>query len=150
VDPEQVRSVLHNLVLNAIEAIPGEGTILVETFQENGTALLAVSDTGKGMTQDFLHRRLFRPFQTTKPRGLGIGLYQCRHIVQRFGGTLTAESQEGEGTRMLVRLPCDGSRVQPSGINPSACAQGRALPADRPVRNETVEQPNALHQENQP
>jgi putative PEP-CTERM system histidine kinase len=112
-DSEQLRSVLQNLVLNAIEAIPAEGTILVETFQENGSALLAVTDTGQGMTQDFIQRRLFRPFQTTKSRGLGIGLYQCRHIVQSFGGSLTAESREGKGTRMLVRLPADATGIQP-------------------------------------
>ena len=87
------------------------GTLLVETFQENSCAVLAVTDTGRGMTQEFIQQKLFRPFQTTKPRGLGIGLYQCRHIVQAFGGTLTVESQEGKGTRMVVRLPTEaGSR----------------------------------------
>ena len=112
-EPEQLRSVLHNLVLNAIEAIPAEGTILVETGQENGYAALAVTDTGQGMTQEFLRHKLFRPFQTTKPRGLGIGLYQCRQIVQASGGTLTAESQEGKGTRMMVRVPgLEDSRQQ--------------------------------------
>jgi putative PEP-CTERM system histidine kinase len=109
-EPEQFRSVLQNLVLNAIEAIPAAGTILVETSQENGHAILAITDSGKGMTQEFLRQKLFRPFQTTKPRGLGIGLYQCRQIVQTFGGTITAESQEGKGTRMIVRLP--GARVE--------------------------------------
>jgi putative PEP-CTERM system histidine kinase len=105
VETEQFRSVLQNLVLNAVESIPGDGTILVETTQENGQAILAVTDSGKGMTQEFLRHRLFRPFQTTKPRGLGIGLYQCRQIVQGAGGTLTAESEEGKGTRMVVRVP---------------------------------------------
>ncbi len=105
VDPEQFRSVIQNLVLNGIEAIPNEGTILVETFQENGQATLTVTDTGRGMTQEFIQKRLFRPFQTTKSRGLGIGLYQCRHIIQSFGGTLIAESREGKGTRMIIRLP---------------------------------------------
>ncbi len=106
VDPEQVRSVLHNLVLNAVEAIAGEGTILVETAQENGDAVLAVTDTGRGMSDEFVRQKLFRPFQTTKPRGLGIGLYQCRQALQAYGGTLAAESKEGKGTRMLVRIPC--------------------------------------------
>lgn len=105
VDPDQFRSVLHNLVLNGIEATPGEGVIIVETFQENGRAVLAVTDTGRGMAEDFVRKKLFRPFQTTKPRGLGIGLYQCRHIVQAYGGSLTVESQIGKGTRMIVRLP---------------------------------------------
>ncbi len=105
VEPQQFKSVFHNLVLNAIEAIPDEGAILVETGQEDGYAFLAVADTGRGMTQEFIRHKLFHPFQTTKPRGLGIGLYQCRQIIQTFGGTMTAESQEGKGTRMLVRVP---------------------------------------------
>jgi putative PEP-CTERM system histidine kinase len=105
VDPEQLRSVLQNLVLNAIEAIPEEGIIHIETIADNGFAVLTVRDTGSGMSQEFISKRLFRPFQTTKTRGLGIGLYQCRQIVQQFGGTLSAESEEGKGTRMIVRLP---------------------------------------------
>jgi hypothetical protein len=117
VDPSQLKSVLHNLVLNAVEAIPGEGTILVETSQENGLAALSVTDTGRGMTQEFIRERLFRPFQSTKERGLGIGLYQSRHIVQGFGGTLTAESQEGKGTRMTVRLPAQEVSGQRSEVN---------------------------------
>ena len=112
VDPEQFRSVFQNLVLNGIEAIPTEGSLVIETFQENGQAVLAITDTGRGMTREFIQRRLFRPFQTTKARGLGIGLYQCRHMIQSFGGTLTAESQEGKGTRMIVRLPCETVSVQ--------------------------------------
>jgi hypothetical protein len=105
VDPEQLRSVLSNLVLNAIAAIPGAGFIHVETVDEPGTAVLRVSDTGRGMSSEFIRDRLFRPFQTTKPHGLGIGLYQCRHIVQAVNGTLTVESQEGQGTEVVVRLP---------------------------------------------
>jgi len=107
VDPEQLRSVLHNLVLNAVEATPGEGTILVEISQENAHAILRVSDTGQGMTQEYMQKHLFRPLQTTKSRGLGIGLYQCRRIIRAFGGTLSAESQEGKGTRMTVSLPTE-------------------------------------------
>jgi len=117
VDPNQLKSVLHNLVLNALEAIPGEGNILIETAQENGFAVLSVMDTGRGMTEEFVRQKLFRPFQSTKERGLGIGLYQCRHIVQAFGGTLTAESQEGKGTRMVVRLPTQEVSVQRSAVS---------------------------------
>ena len=118
VDPDQLKSILHNLVLNAVEAIPGEGDILVETVQENGFAVLSVIDTGPGMTEEFVRQKLFRPFQSTKERGLGIGLYQCRHIVQAFGGTLTAESQEGKGTRMVVKLPTEASSGQVAGGSP--------------------------------
>jgi signal transduction histidine kinase len=104
-DPEQFRSVLQNLIVNGMEAIPDEGTITVETRTENGTAVITVSDTGQGIDPEFLRHRLFRPFQTTKTRGLGIGLYQCRQILQQLGGTLSVESEVGRGTRMIVRLP---------------------------------------------
>ncbi len=117
VDPEQFRSVLHNLILNSIEAIPGEGMIEVETSQENGYAVLVVTDTGSGIAQEFLRQKLFHPFQSTKPRGLGIGLYHCQQIIQGLGGTLTAESQEGKGTRMIVRLPTEAISAQHSAIS---------------------------------
>jgi putative PEP-CTERM system histidine kinase len=104
-DPDHLRSVLRNLVLNAAEAIPASGTIVVETGQDDGQAVLTVTDDGKGMSREFMQQRLFRPFQTTKARGLGIGLYQSRHIVESYRGTLTANSEEGKGTRMRVSLP---------------------------------------------
>jgi putative PEP-CTERM system histidine kinase len=104
-NPEELHSVLDNLALNAIEAIAHEGVVRIETADESGYAVLRVIDSGLGMTSDFVRNRLFRPFQTTKSRGLGIGLFQCRHIIQSLGGELTAESQEGVGTQMTVRLP---------------------------------------------
>ena len=111
-DPEQMRSVLHNLVMNAVEATPGEGTIEVSTRQEGERSVLAVADTGRGMSREFTRTRLFQPFQTTKARGLGIGLYQCRQIIHAAGGSLTVESEEGKGSRFVVSLPC---QAEPAG-----------------------------------
>lgn len=104
-DTEQLRSVFQNLILNAVDAISGQGRITVETGADGRWATFAVADTGHGMSASFVRDRLFRPFQTTKPRGLGIGLYQCRHMVQGLGGELAVDSTEGIGTRMTVRLP---------------------------------------------
>jgi putative PEP-CTERM system histidine kinase len=114
VDPDQLRTVFVNLFGNAIDAIPGEGRIAVETRADHGRAVLVVTDTGRGMAPDYVRDRLFRPFQTTKPGGLGLGLFQCRHIIQSLGGELTAHSQEGMGTQMTVRLPA-ASESQPEG-----------------------------------
>jgi len=112
-DPAQLRTVLVNLVVNAIEAIPGDGRITLETRVEQNWVAFTVADTGPGMTPDFIRERLFRPFQTTKPRGLGIGLYQCQQVVRALGGELTADSHEGVGTRMTVRLPAaSGSQIE--------------------------------------
>jgi signal transduction histidine kinase len=113
-----------NLVMNAIEAIPDKGRIAVETCTEEDWAVLVVADTGRGMSADYVRDHLFRPFQTTKPRGLGIGLCQCRHIAQVHGGTLTVDSHEGQGTRMTVRLPAVSSPCPPQVLLCSHSAEG--------------------------
>ena len=132
VDPEQLRSVLSNLMLNAIEAISGEGFIRISTADEPDTAVLCISDTGRGMSPEFIRDRLFRPFQTTKPHGLGIGLYQCRHIVQAWNGTMTVESQEGQGTQVVVRLPGVSNRGAMESVPPPASGPARSMPITEP------------------
>lgn len=105
-DPDQFSRVVTNLVMNAMEAVGEAGAISIRTFQENGWAILEVSDDGPGMTERFIATSLFRPFQTTKKKGLGIGLYQCRSIVQAHGGRMAVQSQQGKGTTFQVYLPC--------------------------------------------
>jgi signal transduction histidine kinase len=68
-------------------------------------AVIEVSDTGRGMSEDFIRTRLFKPFSTTKKGGLGVGLAQCRGIVEAHGGTIDARSRAGEGTVFTVRIP---------------------------------------------
>ncbi len=103
VDREQVGKVLTNLLLNAAEA--GAKRVRFTAGLENGWAVLSVADDGAGMERDFLERRLFRPFATTKKKGLGIGLYQSKMIVEAHGGRLEAESEAGRGTTFTLRLP---------------------------------------------
>lgn len=105
VNPEQIRNVVHNLILNALEATDEGGTIRVETGVEGAGAFIRVHDTGCGMTDEFLAHELFRPFRTTKKKGLGIGLYQCKQIVESHGGTIEARSEVGIGSVFTVRLP---------------------------------------------
>lgn len=105
VNPEQIRNVVHNLILNALEATDEGGTIRVETGVEGAGAFIRVHDTGCGMTDEFLAHELFRPFRTTKKKGLGIGLYQCKQIVEAHGGTIEARSEVGVGSVFTVRLP---------------------------------------------
>jgi len=66
---------------------------------------IIISDTGIGISQDFIQNRLFKPFQTTKKKGLGIGLYQCKEIVTVHGGKIDVVSDENEGTSFKVLLP---------------------------------------------
>lgn len=106
VDLEDIERVILNLILNAIESIDGEGKIYIETCQtSDGYAQISISDTGCGMSQGFINEKLFRPFQTTKERGLGVGLYQCKAIVDACGGSIEAQSHQGAGSRFTVRLP---------------------------------------------
>lgn len=108
VNSEQIITVIHNLILNAVEATDESGTIRVETGTEGTGAIIRVHDTGCGMTGEFMVHELFRPFRTTKKKGLGIGLYQCKQIVESHGGTIEARSDLGVGSVFTVRLPlCD-------------------------------------------
>jgi putative PEP-CTERM system histidine kinase len=104
-DQEQFLKVVTNLVLNATEAVPQGGQIIVETGQNNGWAVLTVSDNGCGMEPEFLRHALFRPFQTTKKNGFGIGMFQSKMIVEAHGGRIEVESQLKRGTTFRVLLP---------------------------------------------
>jgi putative PEP-CTERM system histidine kinase len=104
-DPAQLRQVLINLVLNAEEAVDGRGEIRVSTRVDNGAVVCAVSDNGRGIPRDFLEERLFKPFATTKSGGFGVGLYQCKTIVEAHGGRVSADSRVGEGTTLWFSLP---------------------------------------------
>ena len=106
VDREEMKRVLLNLILNAIEATPeNEGTITIETLRGNGTATVKISDNGVGMSEEFIRNRLFRPFQSTKKKGLGVGLYQCKVIIEAHGGRIEVRSALQKGTEFAIYLP---------------------------------------------
>jgi putative PEP-CTERM system histidine kinase len=108
-DPAQIQKVLTNLVLNAREALGPGGIIRVETSQRNGWVVLSVSDNGCGMSADFVQRSLFRPFQTTKKKGIGIGMFHSKMIVEAHRGRIEVESEPGKGTAFRVLLPIAGN-----------------------------------------
>lgn len=105
IDAEQIKKVVGNLLLNASEAVAEGGNITVSTSMIDGWAQLAVSDTGCGMSREFLETRLFKAFQTTKPKGMGIGLFHCKTIVEAHGGRIEVQSEEGKGSTFRVFLP---------------------------------------------
>jgi putative PEP-CTERM system histidine kinase len=112
VDQEQIQKVLTNLILNAGDAIGGDGEIRVTTGTRNGWAELAVKDTGCGISHEFMDHCLFRPFRTTKPKGTGIGLFQSKMIVEAHKGLLEVESREGQGSTFRVLLPVKEQRAK--------------------------------------
>jgi len=104
IDPNQLQQVLLNLVLNAAQACGTNGEIQIITKTEEGTAVIVVSDTGDGIPPSVL-RTLFRPFRTTKDGGLGVGLYECKRIVEAHHGTIHVQSENGRGTAVIITLP---------------------------------------------
>jgi len=111
VDRRLMQRVIVNLLTNARESVSGPGDIelaaelLRRGAADAGTLILTVRDTGRGMTEEFVHTALFKPFATTKAAGLGVGLAQCRAIVEAHGGAISVESQPGRGTTFRVSLP---------------------------------------------
>ena len=107
-DREKLQSVVANLIINAREAtVNGDRyTIDLHTGQENEFAVISVSDRGCGMAPDFVKDSLFRPFCTTKSKkGIGIGMFQARMIVEAHCGKIEVESEVGAGTTFRVLLP---------------------------------------------
>jgi len=103
-DSDQLRQVFLNLILNAIDAMPGGGTLTVRTEAGPTMALIEIADTGIGIAPE-VRERLFEPFFTTKPSGTGLGLPISAHIVTQHGGRIVVESQEGQGSTFRVVLP---------------------------------------------
>lgn len=102
---ERIERVIGHLVQNALDATPPEGRVWISIGREGGMAAVEVGDTGRGMTAEFMRERLFKPFQTTKEAGMGIGAYESRQYVQELGGDIRVESNENAGTRFLIMLP---------------------------------------------
>jgi putative PEP-CTERM system histidine kinase len=105
IDPAQFQNVVVNLALNARDAVNARGKIRVETAQQNGWVVLTVTDSGCGMNPEFMQRSLFRPFQTTKKQGIGIGMFQCKMIVEAHHGKIEVQSELNKGTTFRILLP---------------------------------------------
>jgi putative PEP-CTERM system histidine kinase len=104
-DGDALMRLVQNLVMNAIQAMDGDGTLTVTVKERARSAVLTVADTGPGMSEEFIRESLFVPFKTTKPGGWGIGLYQVKEIVERHEGHMRVSSTVGRGTTFEVTLP---------------------------------------------
>src|SRR5439155_736086 len=121
-----LREALTNLVFNAVDAMPGGGTLTISTRMIGDAAVLAIRDTGVGMTEE-VRLRCLEPFFTTKGEyGTGLGLGLVYGIVQRHQGALEIESAPGAGTTFSLRLPI-WSQGAPEAAVPSAARETEPL-----------------------
>ena len=106
---ERLASVIEHVIRNAQEATPAAGRIIVRVASGSGRAVIEVTDSGQGMTPEFMRERLFRPFDSTKgSKGMGIGAYQAREYARSLGGDVEVESSPGRGTVFRIILPAAG------------------------------------------
>jgi len=103
-DVRRLRRVFVNLIENALDASPQGGKLRINSRQVDGTVEMIISDTGSGMAEK-VATNLWKPFHTTKAKGLGLGLSICKRIVDAHGGVISVESKAGEGTTVTTRLP---------------------------------------------
>lgn len=102
---DRIERVVGHAVQNAIDATEPSGRIWIRVDREGGRARIAVGDTGRGMSDEFIAERLFRPFQTTKSSGMGIGAYESFQYIRELGGDIRVKSEVGVGTIITMLLP---------------------------------------------
>jgi signal transduction histidine kinase len=104
VDENQLSQALLNLLINAFQAVPDGSRILLRSCRHGDEIVLEIQDSGHGIPEEDLER-VFEFYYTTKDEGTGLGLSIAQRIVHQHGGTLTIESEAGEGTQVYIRLP---------------------------------------------
>ena len=104
-DGEKLRQVFLNIIINALQATPPGGSVIISTkVYQTELCEICFRDNGPGIDAETL-RRIFEPFFTTKPDGTGLGLAITRKIIESHGGTMLVESEVGHGTTVTLRLP---------------------------------------------
>lgn len=102
---ERLERIIGHMVQNAFDATDPPGRVWLRLGRESGMALVEVGDTGRGMSDEFVRERLFKPFQTTKQAGMGIGAYESYQYVQELGGKIQVDSELDRGTVIKILLP---------------------------------------------
>jgi two-component system CheB/CheR fusion protein len=104
VDPDYVKRILNNLLMNAEQAMPDGGKLTITARKENGNLLITVEDTGEGIPEE-VKPHLFQPLFTTKSKGQGFGLAVSKRLATAIGGDITFESEKGNGSKFTLKLP---------------------------------------------
>jgi two-component system sensor histidine kinase HydH len=103
-DDDMLYRALMNIFINSIQAIDNAGSITVNVDEDKGGYRIEIEDTGTGISKENM-KKIFNPFFTTKDKGTGLGLPIVRKIIEGHQGTIDVESQEGSGTKVIIRLP---------------------------------------------
>ena len=110
-DPDLLHRALSNLVLNAMDAMPGGGTLTLRTKRADGKVIVEVADTGSGLTPEECER-IFTPYYTSKQHGTGLGLAIVQSVVSDHGGRIGVHSAPGHGTTFVIELPGNTDTLQ--------------------------------------
>ncbi len=102
-DPDLLKRIIGNLVINAVQAMPEGGKLNICSYQKPGDMIITVQDTGQGIPEA-VKPKLFTPLFTTKSKGQGFGLAIVKRMAEALNGTVTFESEEGKGTKFIIRL----------------------------------------------
>ncbi len=103
-DSDILKRIFGNLVINAVQAMPNGGKLTIKAYKEANDSIITVEDTGVGIPEE-AKDRIFMPLFTTKSKGQGFGLAVVKRMTEALGGTVTFESQQGKGTKFIIRLP---------------------------------------------
>ena len=104
-DWERLERVVGHLIQNAIEATSKDGRVGIELARDGQAVMLRISDTGEGMSEEFIRERLFKPFETTKSAGMGIGVFESQEYIRELGGELDVTSVPSLGSTFTIKLP---------------------------------------------
>jgi signal transduction histidine kinase len=117
-DRERLERVVGHLVQNAIEATARDGYVAITVARTGDAAQVLISDSGSGMSAEFIRDRLFQPFESTKSAGMGIGVFESREYISELGGKLEVTSSRPGGTTFKILLPL--YRVEAASIDIAA------------------------------
>ena len=102
---ERLARVIGHIIQNAVEATPRDGRVTVRLIEWHAEAIIECTDTGCGMSEEFIRDRLFQPFESTKSAGMGIGVFESREYIQELGGRIEVSSRPAAGTTFRIILP---------------------------------------------
>jgi signal transduction histidine kinase len=111
-DGERLERVVGHLIQNAIEATARDGRVEIALSRRSDTVQIRISDTGAGMSEEFIRERLFKPFESTKSAGMGIGVFESQEYIQELRGGLEVTSVPGHGSTFTISLPLLNQEVQ--------------------------------------